>query len=104
MAKSLCFAYGHPEGGTIDIINNKCLFEGCDQNPAFGLEWIKVFAYGHPEGGTIDVVNKKCLFEGCDKSSAFSLGWKKAFATHNLCRRVVISVLNKKCLKTIIRS
>ena len=36
--KSIWIAYGHLEEGRIDGINKKCLFEGYDKIPVFGLK------------------------------------------------------------------
>ena len=70
----------HPEEGTIDMMNKKCLFEQCNNDQHSCLNGNKPLLCSiHREGGMIDIIIKKCLLKECDKTPAFSLEWEKWF-------------------------
>ena len=96
MKKNALLCSGLPEGGTIDVINKKCLYEECDKRPAFSLKWKIVFALlclRSSRSGTIAVIKKKCLFAGCERRQSFGLEWQKAFALLTVIHKEVGLIL-----------
>ena len=59
----------HKKEGMVNVINKRCLSEGCKIRPSFNTEGQLrgIYCATHKKEGMIDVKNKRCLSEGCNK-------------------------------------
>jgi hypothetical protein len=84
----------------IDVVNKRCLHEGCSTQPKFNFEGEKQALYcsAHKLEGMIDVVSKRCLHEGCSTIPCCNFEGKKALycSAHKL--EGMIDVVNKRCI------
>jgi hypothetical protein len=63
----------------IDVINEKCRYDGCKSYPSFNFEDKKtpIFCATHRLDQMIDIVNKKCIHEGCKNRASFNVEAEK---------------------------
>jgi hypothetical protein len=59
----------------IDVINKRCIYEGCNKNPTFNIqsETKGIYCFEHKLTNMINVTDKKCIYEGCIKQPGFNL-------------------------------
>jgi hypothetical protein len=84
----------------IDVMNKKCIHDGCNTLPIYNIEGSKpLYCATHKTDTMIDVKNKKCIHDGCIKRRTYNIQGNK---TPLYCKThktdTMVDVLSKKCI------
>ena len=83
----------------IDVINKRCLHDGCDILPNYGLPGKKPeYCKKHATAKMVDLKSKTCLFEGCDIQPVYGLKGKKPEFCKKHATADMIDVKHETCL------
>jgi hypothetical protein len=71
----------HKQDGMEDIVNKRCLHDGCKTISVYGHS-TRTYCATHKQDGMEDIASKQCLHDGCTKGSSYGHATRTYCAAH----------------------
>jgi hypothetical protein len=85
----------------VDLKNKRCIFEGCDKQPVYGIKDTKdaIYCVTHKSTEHVDLKNKRCIFEGCNTRASYGYLFNTLIhcATHKSKLEYIAHKLHPRC-------